>query len=290
MVRLKVLFADDQIPDDEIADSDIISVMTKRYPHERYPHVDPDDIEHFLSMREAVKVLRDGGYDVSIANTKRKALNLIKATHFDIAIVDLRWYFDMDVPDEDKENTGWALCDAIEEADRRATSTPTFQIVCSSRFDKKPAIAMIAAQRSKLPVFKSYNEAGSQSLLASLNFIEKYMSSPHEVRLNEVKDYWKTTKNELNEAQKQESWWSAITIVLVALSVILILVGALAALFGYAQAGTLTLFSSAITSTVSILLIRQLNQMQQNTRNRRKNLEQNFQDTMEQLKETEPKR
>jgi len=150
MPRLKVLFADDQIPDDDIPDSDTISVMTKRYPH-----VDPDDIEHFLSMREAVKVLRDGGYDVSIANTKRKALNLIQATHFDIAIVDLRWYFDMDVPDEDKENTGWALCSAIEEADRRATSIPTFQIVCSSRFDKNPEIAMIAAQRSKLPIFGS---------------------------------------------------------------------------------------------------------------------------------------
>jgi response regulator RpfG family c-di-GMP phosphodiesterase len=285
MARLKVLFADDQIPDDDIPDNDIISVMTKRYPH-----VDPDDIGHFLSMRDAVKVLRDGGYDVSTANTKRKALNLIKATHFDIAIVDLRWYFDMDVPDQDKENTGWDLCNAIEEADRRATSTPTFQIVCSSRFDKKPAIAMIAAQRSKLPVFKSYNEAGSQSLLASLNFIEKYMSSPHEVRLNEIKDYWKTTNNELNKAEKEESRWSAITFVFVVLSVSLILAGALAVLFGYAQVSTLTSISSLITSVVSILLFGLLKQMQQNTKNRQQNLDRNFQSTMEQLKETEPKR
>jgi CheY-like chemotaxis protein len=284
MARLKVLFADDQIPDEDIPDSDIISVMMKRYPN------DPDFVQAFWEMRQTVKTLRDGGYDVSIANTKRKALNLIKATHFDIAIVDLMWVDDEDVPLAKRDNAGWEICDAIEEADRKATNTPTFQIICSSRFAEKPDIAMTAAQRSKLPVFKSYNEAGSQSLLASLNFIEKYMPSPREVVLNEVKDYWKMAQKALNEAQIQERRWSAITIVLVALSVILILVGALAALFGYAQAGTLTSISSVITSAVSILLFRQLNKMQENTRNRLKNVEQNFRDTMEQLKETEPKR
>lgn len=90
MPRLKVLFADDQIPDDDIPDSDIISVMTKRYPHERYPHVDLDDIEHFLSMREAVKVLRDGGYDVSTANTKRKALLIGGGTLIWMSLMKIR--------------------------------------------------------------------------------------------------------------------------------------------------------------------------------------------------------
>ena len=288
MPSLKVLFADDQIPDADIPNSDIISIMTNRYLNERYPQVDSKDIEHFQSMRDAVKVLRVGGYDVSFANTKRKALDLIHETHFDIAIVDLRWYFDMDVPEEDKENTGWALCNAIEEADRKATSTSTFQIVCSSRFDKNPDIAMIAAQRFKLPVFKSYNEAGSKSLLASLKFIEKYMSSPREVALNAVKDYWKSAQKALDEAQTKERRWSAITIVFVALSVILTFVAVLAVLFGYAQAGTLPSISSAITSVVSALLLRQLKQMQQNTRDKLNNLDQNFQVTMQQLKETEP--
>lgn len=285
MTRLKVLFADDQIPDDQI-----ISVMTKKYPHERYPRVDSNDIEHFLSMRKAVKVLRDGNYEVFIAYSKREALDLIKDHHFDIAIVDLRWYFDMDVPDKDKENTGWVLCHAIEEADGRATSAPTFQVVCSSRFDKEPTIAMTAADGSKLPVFKSYNDAGSQSLLATLNFIKKYMSSPQEVMRNQIMDYWKTATNLLNEARKQESWWSAITIVAVALSVILILFGALAALFGYVQAGTLTSISSVITSMVSILLFGQLIRMQKNTKEIQTKLDQNYQDTMNQLNKSQPKR
>ena len=109
---------------------------------------------------------------------------------------------------------------------------------------------MIAGQKSKLPVFKSYSEAGSLSLLASVNFIEKYMSNPstREVALNAVKGFRKTMQTLLNEALTQERRWTAITIVLVALSVILILVGALAAIFGYARAGTLTSISSVITS------------------------------------------
>ena len=119
MSRLKVLFADDQIPDENIPDSDIISVMMKRYPNES-----PGSgfIKAFQSMRQTVKILRDG-YDVSIANTKRKALNLIKATHFDIVIVDLRWDADKEVPRAESDTTGWMICDAIEEADRRGTNT-----------------------------------------------------------------------------------------------------------------------------------------------------------------------
>jgi hypothetical protein len=286
MARLKVLFADDQIPDEDIPDSDIINVMTKRYPN------DPGFVQAFWEMRQTVKTLRDGGYDVSIANTKRKALTLIKATHFDIAIVDLMWAADEKVPPTERDNTGWMICDEIEKADRRATNTPTFQIICSNRFDKVPQIAITAGQKSKLPIFKSYNEAGRQSLLAAVNFIEKYMSNPstREVALDAVKGFRQTMQALLNEALTQERRWTAITIVLVALSVILILVGALAAIFGHAQAGTLTSISSVITSAVSILLFQQLKKAQENTRNNLKVAEQNYRDAMKQLNETEPKR
>jgi hypothetical protein len=284
MARLKVLFADDQIPDDDIPDGDIISVMSKRYPNS------PKFCKGFWNMRQTVKILRSGGYDVSIANTKRKALNLIKATHFDIAIVDLMWAADKDIP-FDRDNAGWEISHEIEEVDK-ATNTFTFQIICSSRFNKKPEIAKDAANRSKLPVFKSYNEAGGQSLLAAVNFIEKYTSNPstREIVLDAVKGFRQTMQTLLNEALTQERRWTAITIVLVALSVILILVGALAAIFGHVQAGTLTSISSVITSAVSILLFQQLKKAQENTRNSLNVAEQNYRDAMKQLNETEPKR
>jgi len=170
MTRLKVLFADDQIPDEEIPDEDVVATLEKIYPG------DNDFINCFLPMRHAVKTLRDGYYDVTVARTYAEALDLIKTTHFDIAIVDLRWDADEKVLRSQSDNIGWAICDALEEAEKNTAFPPTFQIVYSSRFQREPHLAIRAAQESKLPVFKSYNEAGSQALLATVNFIDKHLS------------------------------------------------------------------------------------------------------------------
>jgi hypothetical protein len=70
----------------------------------------------------------------------------------------------------------------------------------------------------------------------------------------------------------------------------LILAGALAAISGHVQAGTLTSISSVITSAVSILLFQQLKKAQENTRNSLNVAEQNYRDAMKQLNEIEPKR
>lgn len=171
MTRLRVLFADDQIPAEDIPDIDIITVLKKKYPT-----APPGFINAFLPVRHAVKTLRDGYYDVTVARTYEEAINYIKINHFDIAIVDLRWDADEKVPESQSDNMGWAICDAIEEADKGTKLPPTFQIVYSSRFQSEPHLAIRAAQESKLPVFKSYNEAGSQALLATVNFIEKHLS------------------------------------------------------------------------------------------------------------------
>jgi len=171
MTRLRVLFADDQIPAEDIPDDNVIVVLK-----EKYPAAPPGFINAFLPMRHAVKTLRDGYYDVTVARTYEEAINYIKINHFDIAIVDLRWDADEKVPEVQSDNMGWAICDAIEEADKETKLPPTFQIVYSSRFQSEPHLAIRAAQESKLPVFKSYNEAGSQALLATVNFIEKHLS------------------------------------------------------------------------------------------------------------------
>jgi hypothetical protein len=140
--------------------------------------------------------------------------------------------------------------------------------------------------------FLENGEKYSENRQAAVNFIEKYMSNPstRDVVLDAVKGSQQTMHTLLNEALTQERRWTAITIVLAALSVILILVGALAAIVGYAQAGTLTSICSVITSAVSILLFRQLNKAQENTRNALNVAEQNYRDAMKQLNETEPKR
>jgi hypothetical protein len=99
MPRLKVLFADDQIPDENIPDNEINRVMSKRFPN-----ADPRFINAFLPMRETVKTLGDG-YDVTIANTTKIAMDLVNANHYDIAIVDLGWWADKEVPNGRKDNS-----------------------------------------------------------------------------------------------------------------------------------------------------------------------------------------
>ncbi len=205
MTRLKVLFADDQIPDEEIPDEDVVMELRKKYPG-----APPGFINAFLPLRQAVKTLRDGYYDVTVARTYQEALAFIKTIHFDIAIVDLRWDADKAVPSSQSDNIGWAICDAIEDAEKDKLLVPTFQIVYSSRFQSELHLAVRAAAEAKLPVFKSYNEAGSQALLATVNFIEKHLAdqtikipTEHEDYLLEVidipDDFYKKLINEINQ-------------------------------------------------------------------------------------------
>lgn len=54
MARLKVLFADDQIPDEGIPDAELTSALMKKYPEEP-----PGSgfLAAFLPMRQAVQIL-----------------------------------------------------------------------------------------------------------------------------------------------------------------------------------------------------------------------------------------
>lgn len=285
MARLKVLFADDQIPDEDIPDAELASALKKKYPA-----VDPGFIKAFKPMRQAVMQIRSG-YDVTVANTYNAALNAIKQTHFDIAIIDLRWDGDLAVPPSESENWGWEICDAIEKADESAPLPHTFQVICSSRFNREPHIALIAAQKSKLPVYKSYNEAGSLSLLASLNFIEKHLFnsiSREKVLIDSISSAWDSIKRSMTAAIHQEQQWSKTTLALVITSVVLLLFGALMALFGQTQIGTLTAIGSLFTSVISTILFVELKRKQKLTQDRMEFFIKTYQEGMKELRENQP--
>lgn len=296
MTRLKVLFADDQIPDERIPEDDVLLTLAKKYyqiPDDIHPETIKDYasedpfINAFLIMRHTVKTLRDG-YDVTVAYAYADAINLIKNNHYDIAIVDLRWDADQNFPHEQSENAGWAICDAIEEADRTNHCPPTFQIVYSSRFDREPHLAMLAAQKSKLPVYKSYNEAGSLALLAAVNFIEKHLSSQSArdtIALETVNTFRQTIQEYLSDALIRTKQWTTITLVLVSISVVLVLLGAAAAIFGYIQVGALTSVSSVLTSAVSILIFRELKRAQENAKDSLATAERNYRAAMKLFRE-----
>jgi hypothetical protein len=167
MAHLRILFADDQIPNDNIHDEDIEKTLKQEHPQ-----WSEGFLNAFVAMRQSVRTLRNAGYDVTLARTVKDALDFAKSTHFDIAIVDLGWFADESLSRVEQEYKGWEICAAIDEADKLSQSQPTPQIIYSNRFVEDAAISMQAADRGKLPVYKNYKAATHESLRASVKFIE----------------------------------------------------------------------------------------------------------------------
>lgn len=260
MTRLKILFADDQIPDERIADDDVVSVLKREHPDWSYRF-----LSAFPIMRQAVTTLRDAGYDVTVARTAKDALSLAKNGHFDLAIIDMGWYGDDEVPETKQPNYGWDICDAIDKTDKRLGRTPTPQIAYSNRFERKPGMSIQAASKGILPVFKIYSEAGHRALEAAVGFIKhliERLPDPAQIEWDFLIQLKKQILESLAMPLKQQKQWFKLTIFFVALSISLLLVGSLGAIFWNVQVGTLTSISSVLSGLISSLLYRQLQKSQ----------------------------
>lgn len=165
MARLKILFADDQIPDDAIPDADLAQVLSLRNPH--WP---ANFLRAFVEMRRTVRTLQKAGYAVMTVHTYSDAMSLAKDRHFDIAIVDLGWFADESLSDPDY--AGWDICEAIDDGNQARADPPTPQIIYSNRFAQDTHIGVRAASQGKLPFYKGYTEASDQALLAAVMFVE----------------------------------------------------------------------------------------------------------------------
>jgi hypothetical protein len=260
MTRLRILFADDQIPDVNVPDDKI-----SKFLNEQHPEWSAGFINAFIAMRQSVKILDGAGYDVTVARTYKDALKLIKHSHFDIAIVDLGWFADATLPPKQQEYGGWDICAAIDEADKSSISEPTLQIVYSNRFVEDASISMQAADSGKLPVFKNYKEATHQALRASVKFIEtNIVNRSPEVNFSRImaNDFRQMMTESLMEPLAQQKQWSRLTLIFVAVSVLLILAGAASAIFWNNQVGTISSISSILTGIISSLFFTQLQRSQ----------------------------
>jgi hypothetical protein len=291
MPRLKILFADDQIPDESIPDDSLESTL-----REQYPQLSNDLIRDFVATRQAVKTLRGAGYDVTAARTYKDALEKVKSSHFEVAIVDLGWFFDMDVlPNfskgvlpKDREFAGWDICEAIDKADEERQSRPTLQIVYSYKFIEDPSASLMAADKGKLPVFKNYNEATDQILRAAVKFIETHLESPslEEFAHKAAEDFHEMTISTLKGSLAQQKQWSRLTLVFVALSITLVLIAAIFAISGNVRVGTFTSISSTLTSVISGLLFLQLRRAQKTVAKNEEQIERQNKDAIERLYST----
>ncbi|MFQ5918749.1 MAG: hypothetical protein ACE5I4_01720 [Thermoplasmata archaeon] len=211
-----------------------------------------DELDQYPVLTDAVTALESVGYDVKTAQTLKKALDLVRKTHFDFAIVDLGWQRDHAIPSGKRVSTGWDICDAIDEENRRSAEPPTLQIMLSRQFAYTPRACDTAAKRGVFPLFKRTDAKGQgQALVAAVRFMEEKLRRPDELLFNAVTQSW-------NEALVQLKLWFRLTVTLFALGVGILLSGIAGAFFWNVQVGTITAVSGIVTSGVSSLLFRQL--------------------------------
>jgi hypothetical protein len=252
MVGIRILFADDQIPDDQIPDNKIKATLLDKHPD--WPN---SFINAFCVMRKAVATLRESGYNVDVATNYNEALEKAKRGGYDLAIVDLGWYADETLPENQMPYAGWEISRVLEIADKESGMKITPQIIYSNRFEEDPSVSIQAADQRKLPLYKIYSDAGHQALRATVKFIEANLSK--DPFLEGMKQ---TLLGCFIEPLKEQRKWFNLTIIFVGLSFILLLISLLTAIYANVGIGVITSVSSVITAAISSLLYKRLDKSQ----------------------------
>jgi hypothetical protein len=158
---MKILIADDHIPDNNVPDDGI-----KHYVKQRYRSSDSDLIMKIAFMRKMLNRLRDAGFDVYECNLSSFVEKLIQEIKFDAAIIDLGWFADNAVPEREQAFQGWPIIEMVRE------KKPNLPIIMySNRLFENSDIPNGAAIRGVLPVYKYFEGTCIDNLIAVLHFV-----------------------------------------------------------------------------------------------------------------------
>ncbi len=289
---LKVLFADDHLKQ-QLSDSYIRGRIKEVYPHlneHKVKELMSKHREYLAVMPRALAALKDDGYEVICADSYQEAMTLAASTTVDIAIVDMGWFLDKDLPPNERDSAGWHICDAIRKADTTAMRKSTPRIVYSNRFADIPLMGHQAAANGILPVFKNESEASYLSLKASVKFISTYLTNPSPAEIlahNEAARLQRQLDNLVTQPLEQERKWANATLTCVCASVALILAGVAAAYYGHVTVGTVSASSSIITAVVSSIFYSQLRRQKGDLKEIRKELQKEFEQVRKWINEAE---
>jgi hypothetical protein len=272
---MRVLFADDQIPDDDIPDEKIIDTVRLKYPKAQ-----DGFIRAFEVMRRARRAVSDDN-EVTVARRFEDALSLVRSQEFDVAIIDLGWYADHSVPEADRATAGWKIANALEQADQQHPQRPaTAQIIYSARFDTHPELGERAASKGRLPFLKPYHErftvpleseveteasgdkvqAACQSLRATLSFIERQRTStsPQDNLERNFNVLLKTASDGVARAVEREKQWDFLTRVLLTMGILIVLAGVVSMFFIGVPQGAVTAAVGVIVGLIPRLMYGEL--------------------------------
>lgn len=273
---MRVLFADDQIPEDDIPDDRIGEAIRCRYPAAA-----DGFIEAFKVMRRARRAVSEDN-DVTVARSFKEAMSLVRNQDFDVAIIDLGWYADLALPEQDREFAGWKIADALDEADRlRPQRPPTAQIIYSARFGSRPELGEIAAGKARLPFPKPYEErftiplgspaalsgqgtgekAYHQTLRATLTFIGRWQASGTSLQDNvnrNVNLLLNTAARGVARAEARERQWNLLALILASAGALIVLAGVVSLFYLGVPQGAVTAAVGIVTGLVPRLMYGEL--------------------------------
>lgn len=244
--QMKILIADDQIPEDSIADEDIGEVIRKRYPTSKQSFINA-----FIYMRKMVNRLRDVGFNIDTCNEVSQIEESIKHNHYDLVIVDLGWGGDAHIEKTKTENEGWEIVASIQ---KEHSNLPI--IMFSNRFLTRGDIALRAAERKVLPIYKNYDspeffDICITNLIAAIRFIES----------SKEKAFGEKLRNVDFESYKA---LSKITISLFLVALVFVIIGITLLFSGDIETGAITSAISIFSSVVSGLFWKYLGKLRKN--------------------------
>lgn len=273
---MRVLFADDQIPDDTIPDEKVFQAI-----RQKYPKAQDGFIGAFEVMRRARRAVSEDN-EVTVARRFQDALSLVRTREFDVAIIDLGWYADPSVRAADRKTAGWQIADALDEADwQHPQRAPTAKVIYSARFDSQPQLGEVAAKKGRLPFLKPYHErftiplesqertaesedkveAACQSLRATLSFIEHVRGPGKSLRDNIDQDLSvlrKTATDGVARAVEREKRWDRLTRILVTIGILIVLTGVVSLFFFGVPEGAVTAAVGIVVGLIPRLMYGEL--------------------------------
>ena len=167
--RTRILFADDQIPvlDEEKNErfkQELRKELSSKF--EDFETAYQEDNKWFGELIGYLQI--DKGFEVTIAKSFSTARNLVEQRDdYDVAVIDLSWTGDPDVPPDKKKNAGLELLRLVaEENETTGVTKPT--LAFSQNYEQDPEVLASVLEADSIPIPKHYSKAGQRSLAAAI--------------------------------------------------------------------------------------------------------------------------
>ena len=176
MIKIRVLFADDQFPYDRTEQNAFVkeAILKEIGDKLRAANIDPEQAfsEDFTWFQGLSQHLGER-FEVIPARTFAEAkAALHKRDDFDVAVIDLSWSGDSQLSPGKRHNVGIELLEILQrQNDEHQGYKPV--LAFSQNFEKDPKLMSLVLDRGALPVPKTYSETGYEALSSAISYLAK---------------------------------------------------------------------------------------------------------------------